>query len=43
MEKQKPLNIMIIDTETTGLPESNDIDPAEWDRWPRLVQREAAI
>jgi len=36
--KNKPLNIMIFDTETTGLPESNDIDPVEWTRWPRCVQ-----
>lgn len=36
--ERKPLNIMIFDTETTGLPESNDIPPSEWDRWPRLVQ-----
>lgn len=38
METRKPLNIMIFDTETTWLPESNDIPPSEWERWPRLVQ-----
>ena len=36
--RKEPLNILIFDTETTGLPESLDIPPSDYARWPRLVQ-----
>lgn len=32
------MEFLVIDTETTGLPENMDISPTNFDKWPRLVE-----